>query len=153
MRQVTQHHPNFIGVINTLTSLLRQYPPLAVMNLRDLCDWMSWYWNLGTLAWWISDAGEPRGVCMIKLFRRVEQFLDRDVHEPCGKFCLIELMVAADPIIMGLLFNELVDRWGRQDIVMWDRGARTESRAPRMYTWEQFTKLANRLSYGITERV
>lgn len=143
-----QHHPNFIGIINTLEPLLRKYPPLASMPFSDLLDWMSWYWNRGTLAWWISDFGEPRGVCMIKLFRRVEQFLDRDVHEPCCKFCFIELMVAADPIVMGLLFNEMVDRWGPQDIIMWDRGERTENGAPRMYTWQKFEKLARRLSYG-----
>ena len=143
-----QHHPNFIGVIDTLQPLLRHYPPLAVMSFDDLADWMSWYWNRGTMAWWISDAGEPRGVCLIKLFRRLEQFMNRDVHEPCAKFCFIELMVASDPIIMGLLFNELTDRWGPQDVVLWDRGERTEKGAPRMYRWEQFVKLARRLSYG-----
>jgi hypothetical protein len=148
MMKKAQHHPNFIQIISTLVPLLRQYPSLSVMQFDDLCDWMSWYWNRGTMAWWISDSGEPRGVCLIKLFRRMEQFLDRDVHEPCAKFCFIELSIAADPIIMGLMFNELVERWGPQDIMMWDRPGRTENGAPRMYKWLDFCKLARRLSYG-----
>jgi hypothetical protein len=146
-----KHHPNFVQMAATLKPLLRQYEPLAVMHFDDLCDWMSWYWNRGTMTWWISDFGEAQGVCLIRLFREISQFMDRDIHDPCGKFCFIELAVASDPIIMGVMFSALVDRWGPQETMMWDRGVRTEYGPPRIYRWDQFTKLARRLSYGITE--
>ena len=144
-----QHHSHFIGVIATLKPLLRTYQPLAVMRFDDLCDWMSWYWNRGTMAYVIEN-DEPKGVCLIKLFRKLEQFMDNDAHEPCGRFAFIELSVAKDGRIMGQMLEALEQSWGPQNIVMWDRGARTENGTPRMFTWPQFKKLAWRLShYGI----
>jgi hypothetical protein len=140
-----QHHPNFVEVIYTLRPLLREYQPLAVMQIDDLADWMSWYWNRGTMAYRI-DNGRPQGVCLIRLFRRLDQFLDRDVHEPCGKFCFIELSIAEDGRIMGLMLEDLENRWGPQEIMLWDRGELTEKGAPRMYRWKDFKKLARRLS-------
>lgn len=145
------HSSEFLDKMRVLAPLLQNYPPLASMPFDDLCDWMSWYWNRGTMVWRISDFNEPQGVCLIRLFRRLEQFMDRDVHEPCGRFAFIELSVASDPIIMGLMFNDMTSRWGPQEVVMWDRGERTEQGTPRMYRWHQFRKLARRLSYGITE--
>jgi hypothetical protein len=141
-----QHHPNFVQVIYTLRPLLREYRPLAVMQLEDLCDWMSWYWNRGTMAYRISDSGKPQGVCLIRLFKRLEQFMDRDVHQPCGQFCFIELSVAEDGRIMWLMLEDLENRWGPQEVMMWDRGELTENGTPRMYRWPQFKKLARRLS-------
>ena len=92
---------------------------------------------------------EPRAICLIKLFRRLEQFLDPYVHDPCGEFVMIDLMVAEDPLAMGMIFEELVKRWHSAYTVLWDRGERTEPGAPRMYSWRQFEKVARRLSYGV----
>jgi hypothetical protein len=142
-----QHHPEFIEVIHTLEPLLRRYLPLRRMELDDLCDWISWYWNRGTMSY-VIDRDEPLGVCLIRLFRRLEQFMDRDAHEPCGKFCFIELSVAKDGEIMGLMLKDLENRWGPQEVMMFDRGERTENGAPRMMKWETFKKLARRLSNG-----
>lgn len=58
------HHPDFVQLIYLLKPLLRQYPPLAVMRTDDLADWMAWYWNRGTMTWWINEmTREPQGVC------------------------------------------------------------------------------------------
>jgi hypothetical protein len=145
------HHPHFLQVINSIKPILRAYPPLAVMHFDDLCDWMSFYWNRGTMTWVIDDFGEGHGVCLIKLFRDLSQFMDHNVHEPCGRFCMIELLASDNPITTGILFKSLTDRWGPQETIMWDRGKRTANGAPRMYRWDQFTKIARRVSYGITE--
>ena len=142
------HHPNFLQLVFALKPVLRLHPPLATMHIDDLVDWLSFYWNRGTMTWVINDEGEPQGVCLIKLFRDLNQFLDHNVHDPCGRFCLIELIVSSDPIVTGQLFHGLVDRWGPQEVMMWDRPGRTEDGAPRMYKWEAFIKLSKRLSYG-----
>lgn len=149
-----QHHPDFLKIIQTLKPLLRTHPPLSVMPFDDLCDWMSWYWNRGTMSWVISEFDEePLGVCLIRLFRRLEQFVAPVVHDPCGEFCMIELLVSRDPITTAVLCDSLVQRWGPQKTMMWERGSRTENGCPRMFRWDQFTKLARRVSYGITENV
>jgi hypothetical protein len=145
-----KHCPEFLAVIANLLPLLRRYRPFAQMQFEALCDHLAWYWNMGAMSYVIDDQG-GRAVCLIKLFRRLEQFLDSYVHEPCGRFCMIELMAANDPLAMGQTFEELTARFGPQRIVLWDRGTRTESGAPRMYQWAQFEKLARRLTYGVIE--
>jgi hypothetical protein len=144
------HHPHFLQVINSIKPILRVHPPLAVMPYDDLCDWMSWYWNRGTMTWVADDFG-AHGVCLIRLFRDLGQFLDHNIHDPCGKFCFIELLVSDNPITTGQLFKGLTDRWGPQQTMMWDRPGRTEDGSPRMYRWDQFMKIARRVSYGFTE--
>lgn len=145
MRAPIIHHTNFIQVVHTLKPLLRQYQPLSVMHFDDLCDWLAWYWNRGTMTYVIED-DEPLGVCLIRLFRRLEQFMDHNVHEPTGHFCFIELAIARDGKIMGQMLESLIDWWGPQATMLWDRGARTEGGSPRMYKWSDFIKLARRLS-------
>jgi hypothetical protein len=144
-----KHCPEFLVVASKLLPLLRRYRPFAQMRFDDLCDHLGWYWNRDTISYVIDD--EPRAVCLIKLFRRLEQFLDPYVHIPCGKFVMLELMVADDPIAMGQICEQLTERFGPQEIVLWDRGTRTEGGAPRMYTWNSFMKLARRVSYGTIE--
>lgn len=145
---MTTHHTNFIQVVHTLKPLLRQHQPLCVMQTSDLADWLAWYWNRGTMTYVIED-DEPLGVCLIRLFRRLEQFMDRNVHEPTGNFCFIELAVARDGRIMGQMLEALTSWWGPQAIMLWDRGERTENGAPRMYKWADFIKLARRLSNSL----
>jgi hypothetical protein len=143
------HHPNYVATMRTLAPLLRQHPPLAALKFESLCDWVAYYWNHGTISFVINEAGEPEAVALVKLFRSIGQFLDPFIHDPCGRFCMIELMVASEPISMGRICEELTNRWGPQAVMLWDRGLRTEKGCPRMYRWNQFMKLARRLSYGI----
>jgi hypothetical protein len=147
-----QHHPEYLRRIHLLAPLLRQYQPLSMLQVDDIADWIAWYWNRGTIAYIIDDYDVPQGVCLIKLFKRLNQFMDL-VHEPSGKFAFIELAVAEQPLAMGQMLEIFIKRWGPQAVVMWDRSERTESGCPRMYRWSQFQKLARRLSYGATEYV
>jgi hypothetical protein len=146
-----KHAKEYIETIRALAPLLRAYPPLAVLQVASLCDYAAWYWNRGTMAYVIDDFGQPQGVCLVKLFRRLEQFLEPFVHEPCGRFCMLELMVAKTPDTMGWICEELTRRWGRQEVILWDRGERTEQGAPRMFKWKDFQKLARRITHGAIE--
>lgn len=141
------HHPKYLRQIHLLEPLLRQYRPLAALEFDDIADWVSWYWNRGTLAYVLDDFDEPQGVCLIRLFRRLPQFMDL-VHEPSGKYAFIELAVAHHPLAMGQMLEEFIKRWGPQEVILWDRGARTEEGSPRIYKWADFLKLTRRLSYG-----
>jgi hypothetical protein len=145
-----KHAKEFVRIMRQLKPLLRQHPPLASMSFEDLCDYLAWYWNNGTLAYVIDEQG-AHAVCFCRLFRWLEQFLWAGAHEPCGEFCMLELMVADEPNAMAGIFKIFKDRWGPQKVVMWDRGERTENGTPRMYRWDQFEKLARRLTYGLTE--
>jgi hypothetical protein len=145
-----RHALAFTRIIWQLEPLLRRHPPLASMSFEDLCDYLAWYWNRGTLAYVIDESG-AHAVCLCKLFERLEQFLWAGAHSPSGKFCMLELMVADEPNAMADIFRQFKERWGPQEIIMWDRGERTEKSSPRMYRWDQFEKLARRLTYGLTE--
>lgn len=146
-----QHSIEFLDKMRVLAPLLRNHPPLSTLSFSALCDWVSWYWNRGTLCYVLNQDGGASAVCLVKVFRHLRQFLDPFVHDPCGNFCMIELMCAEEPVAMGAIFTELQRRFGPQGIIMWDRGARTEGGPPRMYRWHQFRKLARRLTYGVTE--
>ena len=45
-------------------------------------------------------------------------------------------------------------RWGKRDLVLWERGDRTEKsvKAPRMYRWDQYMRLTGRMTYGAVDR-
>lgn len=145
------HSPGFIQKMKVLAPLLRNHPPLAEMSFDPMCDWVAYYWNRGTLCYVLNEDGTASAVCLVKFFRDLRQFMDPFIHDPCGRFCMVELMVAEEPVAMGVIFTELTKRFGPQAVILWDRGERTESGAPRMYRWHQFRKLARRLTYGITE--
>ena len=142
------HATKFLVTMTQLEPLLRTHPRLARLTFYELCDYVAWFWNRGTISFVQDDHWEPHAICLVKLFSSLRQFLDPFVHEPCGKFCMIELMVADEPLAMGQIFEDLRARWGPQEIMLWDRGERTEDGAPRMYRWDQFEKLARRLTYG-----
>jgi hypothetical protein len=146
-----KHAPEYIQIMQILKPLLRKYEPFRKMPFANLCDYVAWFWNRGTISFVFTDSGEAEGVCLIKLFRNLEDFMEPFVHDSCGRFCMIEVMVASHPLAFASMFEELVDRWGKQQLIMWDRGERTKSGAPRMYRWRQFQKLARRITYGITE--
>lgn len=148
-----KHAQEFLEVMDSLEPLFREWSPLSVMPFHDLCDYVAYFWNRGTISYIIDDWGHAQGVCLIKLFRNLGQFLEPFVHEPCGEFCMLVLMVADGPETMGWICQDLTRRWGPQSIVLWDRGDRTESGAPRMFTWNQFQKLARRITQGVTTNV
>jgi hypothetical protein len=147
------HHrmnPNdsiFYRTMHILEPLLREHRTLKKMDFCLLCEWVGYYWNRNTISYAINDAGKPKAVCLIKLFGQLKQFLEPFVHEPTGKFCMIELMVASDPEAMALVHDRLVGRWGAQEFVLWDRGERTEKTRPRIYRWDQFETLVRRFTH------
>lgn len=145
------HAKEFLAVMDKLEPLLRKYHWFRAMNRALLDDWIAYYWNRGTISYLI-DGEEARGVCLIKLFRRLEQFLEPFVHEPGGKFCMVEFLGAKDPMAIAYTYFELVKRWGKPEIMVWNRGERTEGGSPRMFTWNQYEKLTRRLTYGLIDK-
>jgi hypothetical protein len=143
------HAKEYLVTMRQLEPLFRQCPAFASMQFDDLCDHVAFFWNCGTIAWVISDEGKASAVCMIKLFRKLHQFLFSYIHDPCGKFCMIDVLVAEEPNAWAWVCEELIRRWGPQEIMLWDRGERTENGAPRMYKWDQFLKLTHRATQGV----
>lgn len=141
-----RHAPEYLETMHKLVPLLRRYRYFSAWNFEMLCDWCAYYWNRGTISYVIDNEGNAKGVCLVKLFRRLEQFLEPFVHDPCGRFCMLEAMVAEGPKSLGIIHDELLGRWGPQEVILWERGKRTEKGAPRMYTWNQFEKLARRIT-------
>ena len=143
-----KHALEYIETMHKLESFVKSAPQYSTWDFGGICDWFCFYWNHGTLSWSIDSSGAAHGVCAIKLFERLEQFLMPFVHVPSGRFVMIEVMSADSPRAMGFIHDEFVDRWGPRDIVLWDRGARTESGTPRMFKWREFEKLARRITHG-----
>jgi hypothetical protein len=148
-----KHAPEYIETMESLVPLIREARRYSLWQFDILCDWFAYFWNRGTIAFVIDARGNAQGVCAIKLFNRLEQFLEPFVHEPTGKFCLVDLLVAVSPPTIADCFEILFGRWGPQEIMIWERGDRTAQtdRAPRMYTWAQYLKLTNRLTYGLVK--
>lgn len=146
------HAKEYLAIMDKLVDLIRDCPKYSVWKADALCDWFSYYWNRGTISWCL-DGESATGVCAIKLFSRLGQFLEPFVHEPCGRYAFIEIMVLREGgHAQKAMLDELYQRWGPQAVVMWDRGERTEGGAPRMFRWDQFQKLAERMIYGRMER-
>jgi hypothetical protein len=142
------HAPEYIEKMHILKPLFRKWKPLHALHFDDICDYVAWFWNRGTISYVIDDWGKAKGVCLIKLFSFLQQMDLPLIHEPTGHFCMIVLMVADGPETMGWLCEDLTQRWGPQHVVMWDRGERTEDKEPRMYRWDQFQKLARRITWA-----
>jgi len=141
-----RHAESYVKTMRALAGRIRAVPKFSIWQFDMLCDWFAYAWNRGTISFVIEE-GQARGVCVIKLFSRLEQFLEPFVHEPGGRFAFIEVLSSEGPQIHRRLWDELVGRWGHPPIVMWDRPWRTEGGAPRMFTWGQFEKLSRRF-YG-----
>ncbi len=139
------HDPHYLETMEVLSPLFRKVGKFRQWQSEFLCDWIAYFWNRGTISFVIDEHG-GHGVSTIKLFSRLEQFLEPFVHEPQGGFCMIEVMVADSPAVMGRLCSEMVQRWGPGRVILWDRSERTESGAPRMFRWHEFEKLANRIT-------
>jgi hypothetical protein len=147
-----RHAPEFLAVMETLEPLLREGKKFCVMPYWLLCDWIAYFWNRGTISYVIGAEGIATGVCLVKLFNRLEQFLEPFVHEFPARICMVELLVAKDPLAIAHAYQELTERWGKPEVMMWDRGERTEGGSPRMFTWDQYEKLTRRLTYGLIDK-
>ena len=139
------HAPEYVSTMRLLLPLLRRQETFSVTPFEKLCDYFAYSWNRGTFAY-VIEAGVPRGVCVIKLFSKPEQFLDEFVHQPEGMFMMVVAMIADSAETMGKLHDELLERWGPRQIILWERGSRTEYGSPRIYTWAMFEKLAKRIT-------
>jgi hypothetical protein len=140
-----EHAPEYIEVMRKLAPLIRDVRKFSVWQFDCLCNWFAYHWNHGTIVFRIQDDA-ARGVCVVKIFDQLEQFLEPFVHDPKGKFVMIEVMSADGAETMGKLHDELVERWGPRPIMLWDRGERTADGAPRMYRWDQFERLSRRIT-------
>jgi hypothetical protein len=118
---------------------------------QKLYEYLAWFWGKDLLAVSFSEE-EIYGVCTIKLFDQLEDFLSPKAFNPTGKFCLVDLLVAVSPVAIADCFETLFKRWGPQETMLWDRNERTEGGAPRMFTWKGYLKLTRRLTYGLVER-
>jgi hypothetical protein len=149
-RDMNTHHPSFIKVMEKAGPFIQErHAAWALASIETLCDYFAWYWNRGTVSIFFDRLGEVDGVCMIKLFRYLNQAMDKWVHEPCGQFALVEVLIADHPKAIAGTFRELFARWGKQDFILWDRGERTEGGPHRIYTWKQYLKLTRRLTDGL----
>lgn len=118
---------------------------------QKLYEYLAWHTGKNTLA--VDFQGEEiYGVCAIKLFDNLEDFMDPRAFNPTGKFCMVDLLVAVSPCAIAVCFEKLFATWGPQKIMLWDRGERTENGAPRMYTWDMYMKLTKRLTYGLVDK-
>jgi hypothetical protein len=144
------HSPQFMAAMVQLEPLIRTGKLYRKMKFGDMCDWVAYYWHRGTLSY-LLQGEEAVGVCLIKLFRHLGQFLEPFVHEPCGEYCWVELLVAKEPGAIAHAYFEFKNRWGPQKIMFWDRGERTWSGCPKMFTWDQYEKLTRRLTDGMID--
>jgi hypothetical protein len=143
----------FYRLMAQLSPFIREmYEPWENATEQTLTDILTWYLDRGLMSFVISPS-EVHGVCLIRLFNNLSDFMSPWVFQPSGKYCLIELIVSSDPITTTDLFFQLFERWGAQEIVLWDRGARTEKGAPKMYRWDQFEKIVQLMSKGLFEPI
>jgi hypothetical protein len=149
-----KHAQVFERVMQKVEPFIRgRYAKWDHWSFERMCDYCAWYWNRGTMSLSVDCFGEIHGLTLIKLFRHLQDFLEEFPHDPCGKFCWVQLMIADYPQAMMEMKLGFIRRWGPQKIIMWDRGDRTSDKAPRMYTWAQYNKLTRRLSYGMPELI
>jgi hypothetical protein len=143
----TAHHATFIQVMRKVAPFICAHHPFWLeIDFEKLCDYFAWFWNRHTMIVCTDRLGEIDTVCLVKLFRYLNQFIIRDVHDPCGEFCMIELLAADSDRGKAKAIHSFTNRWGKQKFVIWDRGDRTLDKAPRIYSWEDFHKLARRFT-------
>jgi hypothetical protein len=143
------HAPEFLEVMAEAVPFIKENHVRWRNSPEELIqDYCSWFWNRGTMA--TSFAGSDiHGICLIRLFDKLGDFLKPWVHEPSGNFCFVELLCCDSPLAIADCFEIFFKRWGRQEVMIWDRGERTEGGTPRMYRWDQYLKLTDRLTYGL----
>jgi hypothetical protein len=143
----TLHHPDFLVAMKRVEAFLRDHYPGWVKEdgFDQLCDYFAWFWNRHTMIVSVDRLGEIDTVCLVKLFRYLNQFDEKAVHDPCGQFCMIKFLVSVSRRGHANAIARFIKRWGKQQFVFWDRGERTLL-APRLYSWQDFEKLARRFT-------
>ena len=136
--------------LETVSFIRENHPKWKDSSAAKIAEYLTWFADRGLLAI-VASEEEIYGVCAIKLFDKLTDFLEPWPFDPTGKFCLVDLLVAVSPLAIADCFKVFFDRWGPQEIMLWDRGERTEGGAPRMYTWNQYLKLTRRLTYGVID--
>jgi hypothetical protein len=146
-----KHCQEFVYLMEKVVPFIRgNHPRWWKSSDSAIANYCAWYWNRDLMS--VALVGdECFAVCLIKLFDRLEEWLEEFPFNPTGRFCLIDLLVSASPHATAEVFETLFRRWGPQQTMIWERGERTEKGAPRMFTWEQYLKLTRRLTYGIVE--
>jgi hypothetical protein len=142
---------SFVWLADRMVPFIREYhPKWRDEPAQKLYDYLAWHAGKKTLA--VDCQGEEiYGVCTIKLFDQLDDFLDPRTHNPTGRFVMVDLLVAVSPVAIAHCFDKLVYIWGPRHTVIWERGERTENGCPRIYRWDQFMKLTRRISYGLAE--
>lgn len=116
---------------------------------EKLCGYLQWHNERGLLA--VSLMGdEVYGLCTVRFFSRLDDWLMPWAFDPLGAFCMVDLLVAVSPLAIAECFQQLVRRWNPRPIVLWERRERTDKTdgPPRMYRWDQYLVLLRRLTYG-----
>jgi hypothetical protein len=142
---------SFVWMADQMVPFIKEHhPKWRNEPQQKLYEYLAWHAGKNTLSV-DFQGGEIYGVCTIKLFDQLEDFLEPRAFNPTGKFVMVDLLVAVSPLAIAHCFDRLVSIWGPQEIVLFDRGERTEKGAPRIYRWEEFMKLTRRISYGLAE--
>jgi hypothetical protein len=127
----------------------QHYANWAAESDESIIALLHWHLSKGLVSFSETQDGELRGLCIIRILEKLEHFLDPLAFHPGGGYIWIELLISLDPVAQADVHNQLLARWGARPIVLWDRGDRTQGKAPKMFTWAQFGKLKRRMTYGL----
>jgi hypothetical protein len=141
-----KHAERFLKVCSKVVPFIKEHhPKWHGSSEENVCNYLAWYWNRDLMA--VSWSGDHvYGVCLIKLFDRLEDWLEDLPHHPTGNFGMVDLLISISPSATLELYEILFERWGPQKVVMWERGERTLDKAPRMVTWAGYKKLLRRMT-------
>jgi hypothetical protein len=132
--------PEAMKTFKYLEPRLRRIEILAPLSFQHLADWFNYHWTHNTVF-----HVENRGVCVVKLFSRLEDFFEDYVHDPSGPFVAVEAASCETGHVLYELYEQFVNRWGPRPVVLWDRGPKKTTVCPRMYSWRQYEKLVRRM--------
>lgn len=135
----------FTQMFANVKHLARTNRGLDKLPDTDLKQHLKWYWDHGTIFWHEDWKGRLTGLCLFKVFDDLKDMDDFYVHVPHGQFFMIEHFTAPGRKVMKKLFGDVCSVWGQPRFILWDRQERTQKGA-RMYTWQQFVKLARRIT-------
>jgi hypothetical protein len=132
-----------------ITFIRRHYPKWASESDESIAALLHWHLSKGLVSFSETQDGELRGLCIIRIIQKLEDFLNPLAFHPAGGYIWIELLISLDPVAQADVHDQLLAKWGPRPIVLWDRGERTQQGPPRMFTWNQFGRLKRRMTYGL----
>jgi hypothetical protein len=135
----------FGDMMKLIAPHLWEVESLSALEFNDLSAWFEFYFRRGTTVVLTDrELTECHGIAVMKLFSRLEQWLDDFVHEPSGRFVEVLAACFPGPGSMQLCMEEFKKVWGPQEIVIWERGAKKTGLTPRMYRWDQYERLVRK---------